>query len=76
MGRVLVVDDEQGLRDVLEVLIASKGHSVLTAKNVADARKLLLTEELDLVITDLRLEPGGDGIEIVRAARAHRTRPR
>ena len=35
MGRVLVVDDEQGLRDALEVLITSKGHVPTTAKSVA-----------------------------------------
>ncbi|MCK6548475.1 sigma-54 dependent transcriptional regulator [Myxococcota bacterium] len=75
MGRVLVVDDEQGLRDVLEVLISSKGHSVLTAKSVPEALKLLGAEELDLVITDLRLEPGGDGMNVVRAARSRPNPP-
>ncbi len=70
MGRVLVVDDEQSLRDVLEVLIASRGHRVQTAANVPDATKFIAMEDLDLVITDLRLEPGGDGLDVVRAARA------
>lgn len=70
MGRVLVVDDEKSLRDVLEVLISSKGHVVVTAKSVTDALRALKSEELDLVITDLRLDPGGDGMDVVRAARA------
>lgn len=70
MGRVLVVDDEQSLRDVLEVLIASKGHAVVCAKSVPEARGLLQTDDFDLVITDLRLEPGGDGMDVVRAARS------
>ncbi|MCC7380238.1 MAG: sigma-54-dependent Fis family transcriptional regulator [Deltaproteobacteria bacterium] len=70
MGRVLVVDDEQSLRDVLEVLISSKGHGVRTAASVEEARRIVADEDFDLVITDLRLEPQHDGIEIVRAARA------
>jgi two-component system response regulator PilR (NtrC family) len=70
MGRVLVVDDEQGLRDVLEVLISSKGHVVAPAKSVAEAKSALDSDDFDLVITDLRLEPGGDGLDVVRAARS------
>src|SRR6516165_173950 len=75
MGRVLVVDDEQGLRDVLEVLISSKGHVVVPAKSVAEAKSALAADDFDLVITDLRLEPDGDGLEIVRAARAKNNAP-
>jgi DNA-binding NtrC family response regulator len=70
MGRVLVVDDEQGLRDALEALITSKGHEVATARSVEEARGLLGRSFFDLVITDLRLEPGGDGMDVVTAARA------
>jgi two-component system response regulator PilR (NtrC family) len=75
MGRVLVVDDERGLRDVLEVLVTSMGHVALVAKNVDEAKKILETSVLDLVITDLRLEPGGDGMDVVRAARARPHQP-
>ncbi len=70
MGRVLVVDDEQGLRDVLEVLISTRGHAVRATRSVDEAAKALKSDSFDLVITDLRLEPGGDGIEVVRLARA------
>ena len=69
MGRVLVVDDERSLRDVLEVLISSKGHAVTTAANVDEAQTCIRKDDFDLVITDLRLEPGGDGMDVVRAAR-------
>ena len=69
MGRVLVVDDERSLRDVLEVLISSKGHAVQTAPNVDEAIKKIRGQDFDLVITDLRLEPGGDGMDVVFAAR-------
>jgi len=69
VGRVLVVDDEQSLRDALEVLIAAKGHAVRTAANVEQALGVLNREDFDLVVTDLRLEPGGDGMDVVQAAR-------
>jgi two-component system, NtrC family, response regulator PilR len=75
VGRVLVVDDEKSLRDVLEVLISSKGHRVFTARSVSEAGDVIGAEDLDLVITDLRLEPRGDGIQVVRAARAKRSPP-
>jgi two-component system, NtrC family, response regulator PilR len=75
MGRVLVVDDERGLRDVLEVLISSRGHAVRAAKSVEEAKTLLKNDLFDLVITDLRLEPGGDGIDVVRQTRACKPQP-
>ncbi len=70
MGRVLVVDDEQGLRDVIEVLLCSKGHTVATAESEAVALQMLQNHSFDLVITDLRIEPDGDGIQVLKAARA------
>lgn len=70
MGRILVVDDEQSLREVLEVLISSRGHNVRTARSVEEALGVIKSEQLDLVITDLRLEPNGDGMDVLRAARA------
>ncbi|MEM7677248.1 MAG: sigma-54 dependent transcriptional regulator [Myxococcota bacterium] len=75
MGRVLVVDDETGLRDALEVLVSSRGHQAFMAAGVEQAQQILQSEHLDLVITDLRLEPGGDGIEVVRTASASEDRP-
>ena len=75
MGRVLVVDDEKSLRDVLEVLISSKGHAVRTAKNVEDARSAIDADDFDLVVTDLRLEPGGDGMDVVQSARSKESPP-
>jgi two-component system response regulator PilR (NtrC family) len=75
VGRVLVVDDERSLRDVLEVLITSKGHVVHTADSVPRARAALASTDYDLVVTDLRLDPGGDGMDVVRAARSKADAP-
>lgn len=75
MGRVLVVDDEMSIRDVLEVLIEAKGHQVRTAGSVNEACALLDKECFDLVVTDLRLDPDGDGVDVVRAARSRSAPP-
>ena len=69
MGRVLIVDDEPGLRDALELLITSKGHQVVTADGVQSARAALDGDYFDVVVTDLRLEPDGDGLDVVAATR-------
>ncbi len=72
---MLVVDDEQGLRDALAALIGVKGHRVTTAKNVVDARAAIAGEDLDLVVTDLRLERGTSGMDVLRAAKAKTDAP-
>ena len=69
MGRVLVVDDEPGIRDVLEVLLQNQGHAVSTAAEVAGARVALEAQPFDLVITDLRLSPTESGLEVLEMAR-------
>lgn len=68
MGRVLVVDDEHSLRDVLEVLITTEGHNAEVAASVREAEQCLHQQPYDVVVTDLRLEPDGDGMDVVRAA--------
>ncbi|MEQ8984219.1 MAG: sigma-54 dependent transcriptional regulator [Deltaproteobacteria bacterium] len=69
MGRVLIVDDERGIRDVLEVLVSKEGHAVTLAASVDEAVRHMGSEVFDLVITDLRLEPDGDGIDVIVASR-------
>jgi two-component system response regulator PilR (NtrC family) len=70
-GRVLVVDDEVGMREVLSVCMSRAGHHVTAAKSGADALRLLNDEEqdFDVVITDLTM-PGVPGMEVLRHARA------
>ncbi|WP_338846271.1 sigma-54 dependent transcriptional regulator [Massilia sp. W12] len=62
--RVLVVDDEQDLRDLLEITILRMGLDVDSAEDLQSARKLLAKHEYALVLTDMRL-PDGMGIELV-----------
>ncbi|MBE0617662.1 MAG: sigma-54-dependent Fis family transcriptional regulator, partial [Proteobacteria bacterium] len=68
MARILVVDDEQSMREFLEILLRKQGHEVETRSDAASAREVLAVTEYDLAITDLRL-PGGSGIDVLAAAR-------
>ncbi|MDX1383515.1 MAG: sigma-54 dependent transcriptional regulator [Thermoanaerobaculia bacterium] len=69
MGRVLVVDDEEGVRSFLAEALASAGHEVATAADGAEAASRLERESYQLVVTDLRM-PGLDGIALLRKVRA------
>ena len=66
--RILIVDDEEVLRDVLEVVLRREGFDVLPAASGEEALNLLDGEEVDLVILDVML-PGISGIDTLRAIR-------
>lgn len=66
--RVLVVDDEDDLRELLELTLLKMGLDVDSAATLAEARALLATE-YQLVLTDMRL-PDGLGLELVREVTA------
>ncbi len=53
--RILVVDDESGMRELLEIVLAKDGYDVVTASNVDDAQRLLEDQSFDVVLTDLRM---------------------
>lgn len=56
--KLLLVDDEPGIREGLAALLRRKGHEVLTAADCASARSHLDGGDIDLVITDWRLPDG------------------
>jgi two-component system, response regulator, stage 0 sporulation protein F len=62
MKTILVVDDMDPIRTLIELELKEDGYEVLTAANAQDALKLVQTEPLDLVILDIRM-PGMDGLE-------------
>ncbi len=68
-SRILVVDDEPSLRDLLTIMLRREGHEVLTAENRATAAEALARGPVSMVITDLKL-PDGDGIELLRHVKA------
>lgn len=66
--RVLLVDDDQSFLLLGEALLRSKGVSVITASNGADALRKLTKKGVDIILTDLVM-PVLDGHELVQAAR-------
>jgi two-component system response regulator PilR (NtrC family) len=65
---VLVVDDEQSLRQVLVLFFRKEGFEVDTASSLAEAEKAIEATAYDLVLTDLRMSRPDDGIQVLRAA--------
>jgi two-component system response regulator PilR (NtrC family) len=67
--RILVVDDEQSMREMLGIMLRKEGYDIVVAENRAQAAGVLAQGRVDMVITDVRL-PDGDGIEILRHVKA------
>jgi len=68
MNRILVIDDEQGMRDFLAIMLKKEGYEVVAAENGEHALKAIQSEIYDLVITDVKM-PRVDGIEVLRAVK-------
>ena len=65
LARVLVVDDEADIRELLDLTVARMGLLADCAATVAEARRFLEQHRYQLCLTDMRL-PDGDGLAIVR----------
>jgi two-component system OmpR family response regulator len=68
--RVLIVDDDSELRDLLRGYLGGQGFEVVAVEDGAAMRRELAASVFDLVILDLML-PGEDGLALCRALRAH-----
>jgi two-component system response regulator PilR (NtrC family) len=66
MSKILVVDDEQSMRDFLAIMLKKEGHEIVTAENGGDALKAVQVEIFDLVISDVKM-PGIDGIAVLKS---------
>ncbi|MCK5826154.1 MAG: sigma-54-dependent Fis family transcriptional regulator [Desulfuromusa sp.] len=71
-GKILIIDDDKALCELLEEDLGRRGHSVYPALNVVAAREILQQQEIDLVLTDLNM-PGISGIDF--CAELQRNRP-
>jgi CheY-like chemotaxis protein len=67
--RILVVDDNDQIREMLRLLLEQAGYEVLEATNGKFALGLLKKEQADLVITDI-IMPEMEGIDLIRAIRS------
>jgi len=71
--RVLVVDDEQSMRDLLTIMLRQAGYDVSVADGGEAAIERLKAESFDLVLTDLRMRKV-DGLAVLKAAKEHAPR--
>ncbi len=63
-GKVLIVDDEPDIRELLEITLGRMSLETRSASSLGEAMRLLGNEEFDFCLTDMRL-PDGDGISLV-----------
>ena len=67
--KVLLVDDDDSVRCVMEEILVRKGFDVVTAASVTEALGLIIAETFDVLITDLHMPNPGDGFTVVTAMR-------
>ena len=63
--KILLVDDEKSVRDLIDRLLTGLGHNVLTSENGAAAWEVFPQEKFDLIISDIKM-PQMDGLELLR----------
>jgi len=68
-NRILLVDDEAGIRKVLSIALTDGGYAVTTAENGAEALRVFRELAPAIVLTDIKM-PGMDGIELLRHIKA------
>ncbi len=66
MAKILVVDDDQGMREFLEILLIREGYEVMSASGGKEALGLCKKHKFDLAITDLKM-PKFDGIDVLKS---------
>lgn len=71
MARILVVDDDQGMREFMEIMLTKEGYNVTSTESSAKAINLCHKTVFDLVITDLKM-PKIDGIEFLKTIKDQR----
>jgi len=68
METILIIDDERSLLDLLTVVFKKEGYAVKAAQTAAQGFEVLAKEDVDLVVTDIKM-PGADGMDILRYVR-------
>ena len=67
--KVLLVDDDEAIREMMTATLEHKGFDVVAATNVTEALKLITTESFDVLITDLHMPNPSDGFAVITAMR-------
>jgi len=68
MAKILVVDDEEKIREILKIMLESTGHQALLAKNGRYAIEILQNEAVDMVISDIQMDEI-DGLKLLSLIR-------
>ena len=68
MTKILVIDDEPGIRDLLDVLLRRKGYDVVVAENGRKSLDVFRREHPDVVVLDLKM-PVMDGLTVLQEIR-------
>ena len=69
--KILLVEDEPGVRNAMRMLLKIEGYQVTTAAGAAEALEHLVpTSDFDLIVTDFHLEGGRTGTQVISAARS------
>ncbi len=74
-GNLLVTDDREGIRQLLKEVLEVLGYLVFTAATGQEALDTLKSEEIDLVILDMKMA-GMDGLETLKAIKKNKQAPR
>ena len=74
MPRILVVDDELLIRDLLYDFFSSRNYEIILAESGTKALDVLGAEDVDLILTDLKM-PDMDGLEMIKKAGADKNGP-
>ncbi|WP_235616042.1 response regulator [Metasolibacillus sp. FSL H7-0170] len=69
VAKILIVDDQQGIRLLLNEVFKKEGYETYLASNGIEALNIFKNEEIDCVLLDMKI-PGMNGIEILRELRA------
>ncbi len=64
-SKILIVEDEKNMREILKILLESEGYEVSTAKDGTEGMGWLDRDIFDLIITDIKM-PGVDGLHILK----------
>jgi DNA-binding response OmpR family regulator len=75
MSRILIVDDEPSILNMLRSVLEIASFEIEVAKSAADAKSRLSEKTFDIVLTDMRMETPAAGYEVIRAAKQLNPRP-
>ena len=69
MAKILVIDDEPGIRDLLHQLLRRKGHDVVLAESGQNGLEFFRRYRPDVIVLDLKM-PGMDGLTVLQQVRS------